>query len=495
MSSFELDITNLINKKKFDKALELISSNNLSINLFIGEFGVLAAKFSKKPSLKLARSLVKLFSMQESTTKASTITFFRSYRQIFFMKIFTLLEKDLKKAIESQVNRDIFIYIAKNKDKIEKFIEVLSKLTEIMIDDLNSERIMDFLEFLLNTLQKVGNEDAAKRVKSWISTTKDLRGPILTTKLIKGIFRATKGTYAPIQLLAHYFESKFKDSRYRVEINFCNEFSEFLFDLTEIVYELIDTPIQQKILNAIDIYTSTVASGYEYLIMKRMNQKDIDGLLFEVRAAPSSVCQSLISNFSTKNPLPYLRCIENTIERWKDLPTLKKTVYIGYQTGTMSIKPIFWLIILQRLIPEQLMKTYNRLFKSDLHYHKILVEISRAFINFNYHLWQSIKSEPTVPIRLDLQEQTIKDLKKLNDMIKFSDDELHEIVDSSYWRRYSERILSKVIELKNFCLYCSYNMPPGAETCPKCGHKVTEVDIEAPKIDYSKMKTFFGQTA
>jgi len=81
----------------------------------------------------------------------------------------------------------------------------------------------------------------------------------------------------------------------------------------------------------------------------------------------------------------------------------------------------------------------------------------------------------------------------MNDVVKYTDEELREIVNTSNWQRETTSILHDVIEIKNYCVYCSYNMPPGSEKCPNCGRDAKHAPDEAPSIDFNAMGSFFNQ--
>nr|MDO8115300.1 zinc ribbon domain-containing protein [Candidatus Sigynarchaeota archaeon] len=128
--------------------------------------------------------------------------------------------------------------------------------------------------------------------------------------------------------------------------------------------------------------------------------------------------------------------------------------------------------------------------------HKDLLRAVLAQINYFYELRACINEDlsfnrGSLP---DFWSELINFLKKMNDMIQITGKEMEELIYTSQWRDEARPLLAKVIEFKNFCLYCNFNMPRGAIICPNCKKEVQPVVIEAPQMNLGSMQDFFSQS-
>lgn len=497
-------LTASIKHKKYDDVFLFLEEKNLPLDPYINAFEPLFETFKEKPSMELVKHIIKLSSFELSKPDAKAVL--KSWNEAILQPVNELLTLNPLNLINQEDYKPVIDFILSEEESSKEIIYNMSVLTESLIEDPGNKNVMTFILYLNETLFDKGFKNASTIVHSWISVTLELRkkvasedaskpksGLIINEALIFHNFNRTQGTFAPSSLIQVFFEDLYKEYDYRAEISLCNRASEFLEDFSVIIYGLPESPNKTKLLKIIDQYTDTIASGYEYLLLNRMKSQDINRILALGSTAPKMVINNLVGDISTKNASTLTRSLENTMERWKSFPILQKMEYDYMGTSIRALKPIFWLIIFHFIYAAHFEATYRRLPKNESLHHKNLIDLMRAYINFYYQFQNMIRLESSIPFTVgrNIPDDVIKLLKHANDMIQFSDDELRDIVYHSHWRDNSLKILSEVIEAKNYCLYCSFNMPPKSKKCPNCGREVKEVSFEAPSIDFSAMGSFF----
>jgi len=494
----------LIKNNEFENALELIRINKFQIDSYIELFEPLFNLFMTIRSLHLAKQLAELFQFQVKKSSPVLESWKKKSIPIFIEKImeypWNLLELEEVKYIVK-----IFL---KDEEFNQQIIYELSKLTEYLLNNLNDKHIIAFLHYIDAILSEDGINRLSELVHSWISINSDLKRikhieeepeinqkamKKINAKMILDIYNQSRGTFAPLSLLKNFFEEKYKQFDYQADIGICNELADFLFEINEISYGIPENTIRETILDAINIYNNTITSGYEYLILQFVKSKEIDNAFSEGNFDPNSnFINHFISDISLKNPLPFSRSIENMIAYWLEFLLLEKTDYIGTENEINSLKSIFRLLIFQEIVPNFLSETYQRRFRNDKYKYKILMELVRANIDYLYYFWRIIQLESSIPHQKvsEYYEKILKYLKHWIDKIKFTQEELLEIINSSSWKNSANEILLKLSELKNHCIYCSNNIPSGMVKCLICGCKSGEGKINLPIINIDVMRVF-----
>lgn len=514
-------IQKLIKKNGFDTAIEFLRSSDLRPDQFLEDFRPLSESFSKKPSLPLAKTLINLFTLHFS--RPASLEIIKLWQQEISPLVYDLLIATKFKLMENEDLKPLLTFVLTDEQVAKNFVYSLSNMTDYLLKDPTEKGIMSYLLCFSETLLDKGYNEPAKIVHSWISTVLDLRkmnlgkpvpntikttlGQVksstntvtskemtLTDEVICNVFRRTEGTFAPLPLIKMFFEDQYKKNHHAANANLCNQLAEFIDKISVIVYSSPESSVKTEILREINVYNDTIASGYEYLLWDRMKRQDISLLPVSPEQATKTIINNLIANISIKNPSPFARCLENTMARWAFFPSLETKRYEYPGTRIIALKPIFWMIIYNFLFFSSFDSVYRRLPQNEQLHHKYMQELIRSNLNFYYQFQQCLMADPTNIIpTANIRNDIIKYLKKMNEMVQLSDEELREIVNSSQWKNESTKILSDVIEDKNYCIHCSYNMPLGTKKCPNCGKDVTEIPEESPSIDFKVMGSFFGE--
>lgn len=499
-------IKHLFNEGNFEKALTLILDNNHSLSSFAVELNDLFHKFDIAPTIELANVLIMLVNFKTQNIQDREMLENAKEQVITSVSDFIL-----KKPVELLKVADIKLvldFILKGPESLKKFISGMSELTEELVIDPNNKEIISFLLNLNEILGELGHSSEAQVVHKWIQATLQLR-KVNTNSSTYGntlinIFNDTNGIFAPLALIRGYYDNVVGFTGYSKNIKSLNNASDFISKITESTYGMIDSPVKGKIFGLIEEITRLIAGHYNKFILNQMRQQDIKVV---TSLGSKFVLANIMKNIAFNNPLPCLLAFNDLIENWRRLPALTKTFYLDpytrrvmehppyrgrYLSTTTSVKPIFWFSIFQEVMMILLTSTQQRLLKSQEMQKDNLNAVVRGQIRLFHYLGRCMRDDPRIPSNAVPREPVIIDmLKKLNDMIKFSDEELRGIVESSPWSRNTDHILSKVIEYKNYCVYCNYNMPRGATVCPNCNREVKEIEEEAPGIDMDAMSSFF----
>lgn len=482
---------------EFENALNLISVNKLPLSSFIEDLTILFTLFNKRKSLLLAQNLVHLFSLPIDNNDTGLII--ESWKKEIYLQINAEIDTDPLFLIREGGYKPLIKFFLKDevlaKDYLIKFAGLMDKLVE----DPSNEPIIKFLVEIYERLLDSGNKSAEKIIKSWIQAASTLRESSPTSDSIIRIFKESEGSFAPIALVKHFFETNYKTDSYKANEGTLNKFSEFLADFEPLIYDYPNKSTRETLQKLVDGFYSTIATGFENIIYNRMRHQGIDQIIFLGNSAADFVVSNLIGNLTIKNPLPIMRCIDFLMEEWSNFPKLTKTDSDSFpdQDNIAEIKPYFWFFIFQSIFQTHFQLTSQRLLKNETILHRNLVELVRVNLNLFYHLSECLKTDSaTISLaKKQVEEDLIKYLKKMKDIMHFSDDDLREILNFSYWVGVSSDLLSKVIESKNYCINCSYNLPVGATKCPNCGHDIILTPAEEPPIDFSKIGSFFSSSA
>ncbi|NVM02914.1 MAG: hypothetical protein HWN67_11290 [Candidatus Helarchaeota archaeon] len=400
--------------------------------------------------------------------------------------------------------KQIIGLIINNVDKFQDFIVDFSEFILRDFKNLENKKILAFLSHLNKNLRKKGYKTEANTIYNWTKIALEFKNiQIDNTRLfLDFILNKLKETRAflAIKSLIDVFYKEHRLLFQNIEyVDTWNEFSNFLNDIKHITYESPNQAYKDIILHRIEHYSNVLADAYQKLIISRMKKQNVDTVL---KFGPNSlfiVLERLIENISKSNPSPFSRCLNNLIDLWRIFPRLEK--YINFRTlkyrysyrlpaQIIVIKPIFWYIIIKIILDKFFIEYYQSLPKSETIYKENILEILAVYINYFYEHFNI----PSVPLAYSQnREYFIKFLNKINEKTRCSNEELRNLILNSKWKSDSEIIFKKIIEHKNYCIYCSYNMPLNAISCTNCGKPVKEVTFEKPTIDFVKMEDFFGK--
>ncbi len=485
---------NFIQMKNYNKALHYIISHNFQLEPYLPQFETLINSFKNSPSPEFAKTLLKIFNYQVTQPEAQRLI--QLWKREIYLKFEDIIKENVLQILDDESYKSFIAFYLKENTFRDQILTELSRLTEILAENPHEKQIMKFLLNLNQNFFNQGEEAAAQKIHSWIQATLAIRKPKLAAATIYHIYRESKATYAPIFLIKKFFKDNYENYNNKATVALCNELSEFLGEISVIIYDLPDFSFKKDILDTVDLYSNTVASGFEYLLLRRMKQQKANDIFSLNPLAPIRVVNALVSGFTRNNSLPFTRCLENTIERWNYFPRLRMVSYSYYGPQYTVMRPVLWFIIFQIIYAQHLQDTHRQLPKNEALHHKNLVDLVRAHLNFFYRLRQCLRDESSAPISLwrGILNAVIQFLKQMNNMIHFTDDELREMVELSHWEPNSKQILAKVIEAKNYCIYCSYNMPEGSKKCPNCSREVDTMPTGEPTIDLSSMESFFASS-
>ncbi|MFX1450308.1 MAG: hypothetical protein ACFFCM_05675 [Promethearchaeota archaeon] len=487
-------INKLIDVKRYFIALEFLSSKGITIDKYLKEFEILYNVFRKKQSVELTIAVSKLLKMdwvlEETKQKLNNWT------EELYQKIFELFFKKIEKFIEQDGFNYVVMLILSRKDVAEDFIRNIFNLTKNLYKNPEQKSIMRFILSTNEILQDIGSTREAEITHSWIRITLALRKiSDIDSKtyfdLILNTIRTTIDNLSPLFLMERYFKEIFL-SHGGVGISSCNNFSEFIHKLKITMYNTPNYPSRDYILQKIEEYMQVLVKAYKTIMLYRMKSQSIDRIQMSGKNAFPMVAASIMKDVSGVNPSPISRVLQKFIDHWRNLPDLKKVTYMYNSTLTTKLKPVFWFGVMDLIISHHYAINYQRLPENEMVHREDLIEIIITYLNFFYE----VKKVPGVKIsNKENRQQVIKFLKKVNELNQFSDEELTELIYSSKWKSNSKKLLKNLIEEKNYCIYCSYNMPPKSKKCPNCGKKVGEISPEESSIDFEKMGDFFGTTS
>ncbi|NVM02911.1 MAG: hypothetical protein HWN67_11275 [Candidatus Helarchaeota archaeon] len=485
-------IMSLLTKdKNHIDAIRFLEIFNLKLDPYIDHFQSFYKAIRKNPSVNTMDSFLKIFSLDCIDPENKAII--DEWKNNLSSKIYKFYINNRDKIVQKGAFKQIVNFIIKYSEDSQKFFEDLFNFARQLFKEPHDKKIMSFLLYTNEILQETGNKLHAETIHSWITVTIQLRKISRDSKaffdIILQAFKSSEDHFIPLTLLGIYYDENFSRRGYTSDIGPNNRFSEFLGEISNLVYSSSDFPNKDFMVNQIYEYTKALAESYSNIILSRMRNQTIDYIQSLGRNALPYVASSLMQNISSHNPAPISRALIILINKWRILPVLEKTNYFGYQIQTVSLKPNFWLGVFQLILAHHYGEYYQRLTKNEIVHHKNLLEIVEAYLTFFYEVQQL----PEVNISYsENRDHTIEFLKKISEQNQFTNEEIRSLINSTNWSGDAKYILKKVIEEKNFCIYCSYNMPPKSKKCPNCGKEVKKISVDETSIDFGAMSDFFG---
>ncbi|MFX1450307.1 MAG: hypothetical protein ACFFCM_05670, partial [Promethearchaeota archaeon] len=482
----------LTEDKNYEAAIKFIENFNCPLDNYLTYFQPFYNKVMKKPNIENMESLLKLFSLK--CTDPQMMGKIGEWRNELSPRIYTFYYNNKNLIIEQGKYKQIIHFILNFTEDFKFFFDDLFNSARMLLTNPHDKKIMAFLLFVNETLQDTRKKWHAEVIHSWIQTTLQLRkvsnrdSREFFNILLKA-FKTEKDHFIPLTLLEIYYKEDFKHLSSIPSIASINRFSDFLDELRTHIYSSSDFPNKDHVLNLIYQYNNNLAVSYSEIITTRMRNQTIDTIQAFGRNAVPMVTSYIMRDISRNNPAPISRALIILINKWRTLPDLEKTNFLGYQMQTIKLKPHFWFGVFELILAHHYGEYYRRLTKNENVHRKNILEIVEAYLTLFYEFIQL----PEITISYsENRENTIKYLKKMNEQNQFSDDEIRAVIDNTKWSRDSKYMLKKIIEEKNFCLYCSYNMPPNSKKCPNCGKEVKEISPDEPSIDFRAMGDFFG---
>ncbi|MBD3229462.1 MAG: hypothetical protein GF329_14855 [Candidatus Lokiarchaeota archaeon] len=522
-------IEEMLNNNNYIDAIQFAKRNKIYFVEYIPYFKKIIKKFKKNPSLERASILIKLLSLdsikinlkslrcdcgaiykpkarfcnkcgKERVLSSSIDEDLLKWNEDLYMEIYQYFISETKECIQTDKFKEIVEFILGRESMGSIFVNNISYVLEDLFNyPSRSKRIMAFLLYTIEILQDLGYQTQSMRINEWIQITIRLRrfnnyDSADFCNFLFEQFEKCKDQKIPNILFkmfikkSNYLSSEVNERD--IYIREVNRISEFLYKLKEFLFNKPNFLYCDYYLEKINTCTKKIAGIYKTKIKARMQKIDLMQIELLGNKVVPYLASNLLKNISSINPEPMTITITSLLNDWRYLPTPSKTIYLGYGSQTRSLKPEFWLIVLNIITHVHFEAYYKRLVKNEELKKENLMDIVQLYINFWFIATQT--STINVPSS-EIFKIVIKYLKGMNDACKFSDDQMRQIVKESKWKSKSKKILKEVIEFKNYCIYCNYNMPPNSKVCPNCDKPVGKIP-ESPDINLDKMKGFFSSS-
>ncbi|NHI89319.1 MAG: hypothetical protein EAX87_07335 [Candidatus Thorarchaeota archaeon] len=170
-------------------------------------------------------------------------------------------------------------------------------------------------------------------------------------------------------------------------------------------------------------------------------------------------------------PLPALIVLNEFLRNPIRLP------FVGNKQQGVLINPMFWVFgasISLALIPTMVMaeQTYSNYFIGE-YLKTAALAVKQAEEPIGKLL---IKVDPN----LTAENMIVKSFKQLMDLHYLQGVITREMVIVALeFGGWNTALADKIIEEKDYCVYCSFELPKDAETCPNCGKPVVVLDVSA----------------
>ncbi|NVM02912.1 MAG: hypothetical protein HWN67_11280 [Candidatus Helarchaeota archaeon] len=486
-------LMNLLSKvKMYNMAIDFMKDFNIRLDKYLDYFEPFYKSTKSKPSIERYNAMIKLLSLDCSDPESKII--FNKWIEVITSEIYKFFKLNTLEIVEQGDFKPIINFILKYTADYQMFLGVANNLAKNLFDSPQNKKYMAFLLFANEIFQDAGYKNEAENIHSYIQIILQLRKisnrnskPFFN--VILDAFKYSKDHFAPVTLMESFYTNNFLKSRTYTDVKVCNNLSDFLNELRVLIYNTPDFLNKDEILEKINNYTNMIAETFINVIRSRMRMQNIEDIQTLGPRVFPRVASNLMKDISNVNPSPMSRCLLNLIDNWRTLPVLEKTEVFYYQRQIIKIKPVFWFGVFELILRVHYGEYFGRLPKNETVHHQNIIEIIKTYITFFYELQQC----PSVNISYSQnRDQVINYLKKMNEANQLSDNELRSLIYSSDWSSDAKYMLKKLIEEKNFCIYCSYNMPPGSDKCPNCGKEVGKLSPDEPAIDMGAMDDFFS---
>jgi len=510
----------LVNGKHWDEALDFIDRDNIPLEKYIDIFKPIYNSFLKKPDVSNIHHLSKLFSSRyfkseieqyicECGTKVdptikncpkcykprpapSNTEILYSWKEKFNEKFEEYFFEMVDTFIEKNAYRDaIKLIFTKYKDVSSIIIKFQPIYEKCILDPEKNKKALGMFLYINELLQDFGFKDLARKINNWIKIIMIIQKIYDDDierhfDIILNCLNQINDPLSAIILFKKFYKNINKDILDRYSIEFYNNLSEILEEVHIFIYNNPDIPFKEIFDMYINKYFELIGKYYSEHLLKMMKSIDLKNIEKSGVLMVSLSATFLIHKISIKNPAPIYIALELLLKNWRSFPT-------HFQAGPYRIgvvKTVFWFMVIE-LIIKFITKTYSdRLISNEKLYKENLANMVKAYIDNTYYI--TLSPENNLLYR-DALTDVIKYLKYCYEVFKFTDKTMRNIVRTSCWDKETDTILEKVIEYKNYCIYCNYNMPPNTKVCPNCGKKVEELSLDDTGIDFDAMKEFFGR--
>ncbi len=495
----------LIVQKKIDEALDFLKVYGFPIDLFLKEFNDLVNEFLEKPDSEIIQGLLKICNMQSNIPYAKSVL--ASWKQNVKTVAAALFSVDPLLIPKVTENTQILEQVLSDKEMASLFMANVVELTDALVEDPQNKDIMAVFLLLNETLANLGRTADMTTVNTIIQATLQLRkidkkSNKYASSLIK-IFNDTSGRFAPMALIRSFYNTVFAPRNNKNDMNACDALAQFIGQVNETILNFPDSDLKSQLLQEIDSICEILKQNYYDTMWSRINALTIDRFL---QGNPLLLLTSIIGGQIPQHPLPFIEALDWLLSGWRRFPLLQKTSYIqygrvmnypptygAYQIATQRLKPIIWLILFKDVFILAFQDVQHKLAKNVSLQHRLMVRALLAHVNMMHHLQICIDEEPGAQ-RVDIRADVVYFLKKMYDVVQMSDAEMEALIKRSEWRGESRQLIAKIIEFKNFCVYCNFNMERGAKKCTNCGKEVPPVTFEPPKINVGDMGSFFSRS-
>ncbi|MHA1271594.1 MAG: tetratricopeptide repeat protein [Candidatus Helarchaeota archaeon] len=512
-------LLNYFNNNDYNSAIDLINTFKIPIIDYIDNFKQLYKSFNNNPDIDIVNFITNFFTIDffnnipesmvckcgeiytpnskvcmNCKTKRKIIPkeeIFFSWKKKVSDKIYTFFIKNIAEIIKLNKYKHIVNFIFSNI----KINNLLNDITQVVRDlFLYPEENKTFLGFLLllnEKYQDIERHNESQIINRWIQLVLKLKKIRVSYTqeyfdLILQVLKETEDSFIPLLLIEKCeIENKIKNT-----LDYFNNLSDFLYDLTIFIYDHPNINDKDKFFDVIEKLTNYLGKKYQTLIIKRMRARKIQEIQLFGNMALPFFADRLFEDISIKNPYPIVLCFKYLYNKWAEFPLLSTIIGTNiFDSRTVSIKIIFWFFVFKLILTNIIDSYGNRLTKNE----KLKNENMKRLIAMGSDIIFMYTIDPEFSIsKDDIFDEAIKFFKLMYEKFQLSDEYIEEVIQLSNWNDLKNKILKKIIEIKNYCIYCNYNMPPKSKKCPNCGKKVGEISSEETKIDLDSMSDFFN---
>ncbi|MHA1450019.1 MAG: hypothetical protein ACTSP4_11420 [Candidatus Hodarchaeales archaeon] len=194
-----------------------------------------------------------------------------------------------------------------------------------------------------------------------------------------------------------------------------------------------------------------------------------------IRSSVEATVTVLFPSAYSAFPIPALRVLNELIKNPAIIP-----INGSFKNG-MCIYPPFWTIgcAIAMLINEIFLVFFSMI-RSDEYYDYSLDELMKTFSLVMNRSKDAILSITEGELNSEtVFVERVKNLTKM-DGIEFSRE---QVVSQLTFGGWDEELSDLILEKKQYCLYCSFELPREATTCPNCGKEPQDIELADISFD------------
>ena len=171
-------------------------------------------------------------------------------------------------------------------------------------------------------------------------------------------------------------------------------------------------------------------------------------------------------------PLPALRVLNEFLHHPQSIP------YSGNKMHGIVVAPSYWVFAVAVGLTLQPMIAYAEQTYSNFFVPEYLKTAALAFKKGEASIEKLLRRVIPDFEKLDSSNLLVTLFKQLAEMHFFQGVITREfIIDALQFGGWDVSLADKIIEEKDYCVYCSYALPDGATVCPNCERPVQKIDL------------------